>query len=283
VRLKFSASMLGEWCSCPLKAKYKRIDHLPDPVNARAVFGSIVHQSLEHWHTHGDLQQALRIFEVVWADPSKIGLQIGIFGPYDNWAELNAKGSHVIAQYVEKRSWERIEHIASEFEFCVPLGPYDLHGFVDELEFHRNAARQKTLVVLDLKTGKPPTKTALRLNLQMSAYLYAVSQREFWTGCPERGIPGHPMGEVAWESVRDLPRRAIWMDLNDGRELDAGDRTDEDFGRLLRACQEIERAIRYQVYVPNVGTTCHYCPYGGPDGPCPVSLKPSAVPEDVPF
>lgn len=269
---RFSASMINQWQACSLSAKFSRIDMLPRKTGARTVFGSCIHSALQHWHDCRDQVQTLRLWDIMWKDPASIGCTIDYWGPFDHWDELNEKGITIIKEYIDRRSWEKIEHIGSEVGFLVPMGNYELTGFIDELEVHRDSKRKEFLGVIDLKSGKAKTKTDLRFDHQFTSYGYAVSQKEFWVGNGE--FPGFPMGEVMWERFRDMPKRLVWMDLQGGREIDAGERNQDDFERMYRAMQMIDRAIDLEVYVPNIsGSSCTYCDHAGPDGPCPVQFK----------
>jgi hypothetical protein len=70
--------------------------------------------------------------------------------------------------------------------------------------------------------------------------------------------------------LKGMPKRGIWVHLwQNGRELDAGGRDDEDFARLYRLCCEVERAIKNEVFVPHIGEACQLCDFA--HGPCPVA------------
>lgn len=282
---RFSASMIRDWAICPQRAAFARIDKLPQPTIARTVFGSCVHEALEHWHNHRDRDKAMRYFTIIWTDPSKVSLHIDTWSYNDHWDELHARGLAFISNYIEKRNWQKIEHIAAEHHFLIPFGEFELVGYIDEIEIQRNSKREQTLVGQDLKTGYAPTKASLQLNIQMTAYHLALGTPECWLGNgPE--FPGHPMGEIMWERVKDMPRRVVWMDLRNGREIDCGPRTEWDYMRLYRACKAIDRAIEHQVYVPNIsGDSCLLgpCPFAGPTGPCPVGIDPTTVEDPNPL
>jgi len=97
-----------------------------------------------------------------------------------------------------------------------------------------------------------------------TVYSYATTQREFWVG-NGADYPGLPDGEAMFEQLADVDRRSIWYHLWNGAEIDAGTRGDADFGRLYRVCNEIERAIELDVFVPDIsGETCIFCPYVKP-------------------
>jgi hypothetical protein len=116
---------------------------------------------------------------------------------------------------------------------------------------------------------KRPSVAELALNIQFTAYLYAMSQPEFWFGHPDDPrFPALPNAEWYWETLKDMPKRAIWVHLWDNcKELDAGDRDDEDFARLYRLCNEVQRAVELQVFVPHIGDACQLCDYA--HDPCP--------------
>jgi hypothetical protein len=120
----------------------------------------------------------------------------------------------------------------------------------------------------DLKTqSAKPTLNSLHLNIQFSCYLWASMQREFWVGNgPE--YPGIENGEQWYEDLKDCKREGIWIHLMDGaKQIKVGDRDDRDWMRLYRCIQEIEKATKYDVHVPNIsGTSCPQCPYTEPCG-----------------
>ena len=72
------------------------------------------------------------------------------------------------------------------------------------------------------------------------------------------------------ETLRDVDRRGIWHSLWGNKVVDAGGRTDDDYGRLLRMCDEVENAVNKEVFVPRIGEDCTMCSYAS--GPCPVEV-----------
>lgn len=92
-------------------------------------------------------------------------------------------------------------------------------------------------------------------------YYYASLQPEFWLGNGD-GYPPMENGEALMQEFMDTPRRVYWYHLMDNKELWAGTRDEDDFGRLYRCIEEIDKAITYDVYVPNIsGSTCQWCEY----------------------
>lgn len=107
-----------------------------------------------------------------------------------------------------------------------------------------------------------------------TTYVYASLQPEFWYGNgPD--FPAMNNAEWAKEMHFDLPRRAIWYHLWNQKEFDAGPRDDDDFMRLYRLCDSIEKAQNAGIFVPKIGEECSICDYKEPCGmpiPTPVEI-----------
>jgi hypothetical protein len=69
--------------------------------------------------------------------------------------------------------------------------------------------------------------------------------------------------------------------MNGAKEINAGSRDDTDFLRLYRLITEIEKAVKYDVFVPTLNAdNCLICDFAGPKGPCAVQI-PEKVETDV--
>lgn len=265
--MRISASLLKTWMGCPLQARFKYVDHLPDVSNAKTAFGSCVHHALEHYNQTGDVERSIEIFKDVWDDPAKIGAEFAWWPKFTTFAGLRNRGIEVLREYHEKQKWENRLVLGAEHRFRVPFGEHELVGIVDLLEMKKSGRGKNTLRIVDYKTNaKAPSIGELRVNVQFTAYHYASMQPEFWLG----NGPDHPPvpdGQNLWDRLQDAPRRAYWYHLMTNKEIDAGERDDADFMRLYRVATEISRALEHQVFVPNIsGDTCVFCPYTEPCG-----------------
>lgn len=278
--MRFSASRLDTWMSCPLQAHFKYDQKLPDQNHAKTVFGRIIHACLEHYDRTRDIDEAKRLFRSWWADPEKLekGLQIDYWSAPNrgmNFGGLRIKGIEILEAYAERFKFEKPgEILALEHRFLVPFGDHhELTGVVDKLEVRRSAKGKEVLRIVDHKTSsKKPTVAELALNPQGTIYILASLHSQFWTGV--EGEPDFPeIANGAWlhETYKGMARRFIWHHLWTAQELDGGERNQAEFDRLYRACGEIERAIEYQVFVPNISAqSCGYCAYA--DNACPVHV-----------
>lgn len=276
--MRFRQSDLKVWMACPLQAKFRNIDNLPWKPGSKATFGSCIHAALEHYNRTGDVETATKLFLEGWENPPSLGLpEIEVWNKFTSFGGLRQRGIDIMRAYHERMRIEQRTVIVAEHRFLVPFGVHELTGTVDLVSVRKNHRGKQLLVVEDYKTvTKRPTVAELALNIQFTVYLYAVSQPEFWFGNPDEkrgwgaGFLPIPNAEWYWETLKDMPRRAMWVHLWDNaKELDAGGRDDEDFGRLYRLCNEIERAYVNQVFVPHIGDACTNCDYA--HDPCPVT------------
>lgn len=279
--MRFSASRLKLWMGCPLAAHYRYDEGLPTRPNGRTVFGTVMHSALEHYNNSGDYDSTVAKFKADWLNPP---VEPEWWPRSTSYAKLRTKGLEILESMRNHYRFQDRVVLGAEVKFLVPFGDHELTGFIDLVETRRSGTGRELLTVVDYKTQtKPPTTAELVLDTQMTAYLWAVSQREFWCGVKgDPDFPGLENGEWLWETIgRDMPKRAVWFGLWTGKELDAGPRKDEDFGRLYRVCEQIERAVAADVYVPKIGSQCEICDYVEPCSmEIPVALKGIKDPED---
>ena len=262
--MKFSASLLKTWMACPLQAKFKAEDESPQLNNAKAVFGTIVHMCLEDFNNGVPLDACLIRFKQLWHEPEIIGQPIDYWPKFTTYGGLRTKGIDILQTYADRHKWESRTVIATEHKFCVPFGEHQLSGIVDLVEQKKSGAGKKQIRIVDYKTSsRQPTLAQLRMDIQFTIYVYASEQREFWTGLPDDDrYNGIPDGENLFQAYSKLPRRAIWYHLWGSKEIDAGDRDDTDMMRLYRCLTEVEKAVKSDVYVPNIsGDSCTFCDY----------------------
>lgn len=279
--MRFSASRLRLWMTCPLAAHYRYDEGLPSRPNGKTVFGTVMHSALEYFNNTGDWDGAVERFKKDWKNPP---IEPEWWPRSTSYASLRAKGLEIFNFVkVHYRFQDRVV-LGTEIPFLVPFGDHELTGFIDLLETRRSGTGAELLTAVDYKTSaKVPTASERALDIQFTVYVWAVSQRDFWVGAKSNpDFPGIENGEWLWETIgRDMPKRAVWFGLWTGKELDAGPRTDEDFGRLYRLCEEIERAIAADVHVPKIGTDCGICDFVEPCSmEIPVALHRVDDPDD---
>lgn len=266
--MRVSATLLSTFMDCPLKGKFRYVDHLPVKRNSYMTFGIVMHASLEEYAKHGDIDKTIDFFLDLWDNPEKVNAEIEVWPKGTTMGGLMERGLELLRSNHESQQWDPGDIIASEHKFLVPCGKHEIVGVVDRVEIKKSGRGKNTVRVIDFKTAKrQPTKDQLALNVQLTLYLYASLQKEFWLGNGDGFPPISPDAEELWEKVQGLPRRAIWWNLNTAKQIDAGPRIDEDYLRMYRAITEIARALEYEVYVPDIsGESCHWCDFTKPCG-----------------
>jgi hypothetical protein len=236
-----------------------------------------MHSALEHYNKTGDVDMAIKVFTEGWENPGSLGLpEIEVWNKFTAYGSLRTRGVDILKAYHERMKIEQRTVVVPEHHFLVPFGEHELSGIVDLVSVRKNHRGKQLLTIEDYKTqARRPNVAELALDLQFTVYLYAVSQPEFWFGndVDRQRYPAVPNAEWYYEMFKNMPKRALWVQLWDSnqpaKEMDAGGRDDEDFGRLYRLCCEIHRAVTHEVYVPNIGEACLLCDYS--KDPCPVT------------
>jgi CRISPR/Cas system-associated exonuclease Cas4 (RecB family) len=253
--------MIKTWMNCPLQAKFQEIEKLPRRQHSKASFGTCVHEALEIYNVLGDLDKSVLRFKETWSNPEIIGVKPDVWGK-DQYGSLMTRGVEILEQYDQKTKWETREVISVEHRFCVPFGDHEISGYVDLVELKNNSKGNPVLRIVDYKTNaRQPTLQDLRFDVQMTVYVYASLQKEFWVGYNDE-YPGLEDGEELFNRFVDIPRMPVWYHLWGNKELLAGERDDHDFMRLYRVCTEIDKAVKTDVYVPSISfESCKFCDY----------------------
>lgn len=262
--MRFSASRMKLWQDCALAAHYRYDQKLPTRVSAKLAFGSIIHLALKYLNDTNDYPGAVKRFKEMWSNPDSVGLRPDWWPRQWSYATLMAKGIDILEHVNELHRWQDRVILGAELPFLVKLGDHELTGYIDLLEIERSGTGHEVLKVVDYKTAtRDPSRAVLALDLQFTSYLYAVNQKEFWTGVPGNpDYPGLENGEWLWETVgKMMTKRAIWYGLWNQKQIDAGPRTKQDFERMYRLCTEIAKAEAADIHVPHVGDACTFCDY----------------------
>lgn len=260
--MRVRQSFLKTYMSCPLKAKFQHLDQLPERTNAAAEFGTCLHTAMEILINEKDKDKALKTFRKDWEESEP-----DHWPQYTSFSNYLKTGEKAIEEIWSKMQWEDRQLIKTEHRFLVPFGDHELEGTVDWIYLRKNKSGNPVLIIEDHKSsGRQPTRMMLRHDIQFTCYDIASRQPEFWLGNGEE-FPPIPNGEAWWQIVKDIPRIPIWHHLRGPKEIEAGQRTDNDFRRLYRVINEVEKSIDKQVFVPNLsGDTCSYCEYHDPCG-----------------
>lgn len=251
---------------------------LPRKQLSATAYGSVVHHALETFerlrHTEGvtfveAVEAAIRTFEHYWhpMNIDAITEPVDIWLPRQGYSELRAKGIENIRAYCQLMQLDDGQLLATEFGFQVPIAgtwdedlnePHILSGTLDKLTLRRWHAKP-ILAIEDFKTGKE--YRYLRQNLQFSAYCYASTRPEFWSGW--RGEDGFgERGADMYQRFSTFARRGTWINLRTVKFMDAGWRGPDDYVRFALAVEQIVASMKADIYPLSLsGETCTFCAF----------------------
>lgn len=273
---------------------------MPDKTNSAAVFGTVMHDTL-HWMERERslgrpfeecVQGAIERFCWYWNPLHIEALTEPV--PADGWlprqgySELRARGVDTITKYADLIRFDDHQLLAIEFGFMVPIAgtwdeelgePHYLGGSVDRLAI-RHYKRVQYLAVDDWKTGKDYVR--LRQNLQFTAYTYASTRPEFWTGHRGEDGFGQERGMALYEQMQEWGRRGTWINLRKFKFEDAGWRGPIDYGRFALAVEQFAAMVRADIFPMTLsGEVCRYCDYRDVCGGTGIAPDEHGKPEGV--
>jgi putative RecB family exonuclease len=158
-----SPSRAGDFQQCPLLFRLRVVDKIPEPPNAAATKGTLVHAVLERLfdlpapqRTPGEAVELLRPqWERLLAEKPELG---GLFATDDERAHWLEEAEKLLGTYFTLEDPTRLEPAKRELFVRAPMGEGEdrllLRGFVDRLDIAPNGL----LRVVDYKTGKAPPR-----------------------------------------------------------------------------------------------------------------------------
>jgi ATP-dependent DNA helicase UvrD/PcrA len=166
--LALSASDIETYRTCPLRYKFARVLRVPQEPTLNQRFGILVHQVLERYHQmpEDSLYELLGLLEAGW--------RRGGFGDTEEERQLHAKADAALRRYHRRVREEPVEPVWFERPFAFRMGVHTLRGRVDRVDRLADGGYE----LIDYKTGRPRSATALKEDVQLS--LYAVGAREAW-------------------------------------------------------------------------------------------------------
>jgi DNA helicase-2/ATP-dependent DNA helicase PcrA len=226
--LALSASDIETYRGCPLRYKFARVLRVPQEPTINQRFGILVHQVLERYHqlATDSLEEMLGLLEIGWRRAG--------FGDSEEERQLREKAGGALRRYYRRVIDEPVQPVWFERAFSFRMGAHTLRGRVDRVDRLADGGYE----LIDYKTGRPRSASALREDVQLS--LYAVGAREAWH--------------------LDATQQAYLYVLDDEKvrvpssEIDAGwitDTVDEVAGGIL--AQDFEPTPSY--------TVCSMCDY----------------------
>jgi putative RecB family exonuclease len=256
--LKLSPSSVTDFKSCPQLFKFRKIDHLPEPVSGAAARGSLIHAVLERLFMEGPErrtpERAEELLEALWQqvreDPEfrPAGMDLP---QEESWL---SESRQLLRNYFKLEDPRSLS--ASELEWWIEydLSDVQLRGIIDRLEKRDDG----TWVLTDYKTGRVPGESR-----ELAAFF---------------GLRFYAL--VCWRSFGIIPSEIRLIYLADPvvLTLNPNERMLLAFERQMRAlAKAIQRAVDTGDWRTRPSPYCMTCPH---QVSCPAWQVSSAQRED---
>ncbi len=167
--MRLSYSALNTYQICPLKYKFQYVDKIRTPKSKEAVFGTLIHSTLNFVHKPAILQpsleQALDHFSKNWNSD--------VFEDELEERSAFSQGVEIIRRYYKDNDIAKINIVALESPFQIKLGEHIASGIIDRIDRTEDGYE-----IIDYKTSKKmPTQEKIDNDLQLSIYLKAFLDR----------------------------------------------------------------------------------------------------------
>lgn len=232
--MQISYSALSTYKTCPFKYKLQNIDKIKEPKSKEAVFGTLIHSTLNFAHTPGilspTLEQAMEYFSTKWNG-----------GVFDSELEERAafsQGVEMIRRYYDNNDISKANIVALESHFQIPLENHVVSGIIDRIDRTENGYE-----IIDYKTAKKmPSQEMINNDLQLSIYLKAFLNR-------------YPEEEKNLDKIKvSLYFVKHGAKLSSVRTKDQLDSVEKDF-------LEVISQIESEKFDPVVNPLCDWCGY----------------------
>jgi len=229
-KLPLSASAIETYEDCPQKFKFSHYLKIPAGPQPALTFGNIMHQCVRRYfelRKQGQVkfEQLHACFEQVWKGA-------GFEDEYQEQAYRKA-GIEQLRAFVKKHETSQTLPLGMETHFALDLGDVVLEGRIDQV----NLLGDRSVELVDYKTGRPRSQKDADKSLQLSVYALA-----------------------ARDQMRLTPARLTFYSLTNNEPVSTV-RTPKDLDAVLREIREVAAQIRLQLFPPKPGFVCKYCAY----------------------
>lgn len=236
--MRISYSALESFLICPAKYKFSEIDKIKGPKSKEAVFGTLIHKTLQIIHDTGRIvppteEEVLKYFSQSW--------NRDIYSSESEEAIAFEQGVRMIKDYYAKNYPANFHVIALESFFEAPIMDGDETHFVTGKIDRIDKLKDDTLEVIDYKTSRSlPAQKNVDENLQLAIYHLGIINR--------------------WPSLAAKPIKLSLYFLRHGEKLTTQKKADEaevTKNKILEAIDKIKKSD----FAPTPNGLCDWCEF----------------------
>jgi putative RecB family exonuclease len=242
--LRLSPSRASDFKACPMRFKFKVVDHLTEAPTVYTARGTLVHAALEALFLlpprDRTLAATLDLFEAARLEAVARGELHALFKSSGEEAEWAAGCRRVIANYFDLEDPARLEPVGRELrlEAVLPGTHVTVTGILDRVDRRDNG----TFLVSDYKTGSPPALQYANKSF-FGLVIYAWLFQQSFGVIPAR-------------------LRLLYLDAPEVYRLDPDERKVQAMaGQLAALWRGVETAHRRDDWRTRPGPLCDYCSF----------------------
>jgi len=230
-KLQLSASAIETYEECPQKFKFSHYLRIPTGPQPALTFGNIMHQCVRRYfelRKQGPVE-----FEKLESYFAQTWKSTGFEDDYQEQAYRKA-GLEQLRAFAKKHESNQTLPVGAETYFSLDVGDVVLEGRIDQI----NPLSERSVELVDYKTGRPRSQKDADKSLQLSVYALA-----------------------ARDQLRLNPARLTFYSLTNNEPVSTV-RTPKDLDAVLGEIRGVAAQIRQQLFPPKPGFVCQYCSYG---------------------
>ncbi len=229
-KLQLSATAIETYENCPQKFLFSHYLKIPTGPQPALTFGNIMHQCARRYfefRRQGPVkfEEIKSYFEQSWKDA-------GFEDDYQEQAYKKA-GLEQLRVFVGRHETVATLPVAAEAHFALDLGDVVMEGRIDQI----NPLKDKSVELVDYKTGRPPTQKDADKSLQLSVYALAARDQ----------MHLNPVQLTFYSLTNNEPVRTV--------------RSPRDLELVVREIRDVAAQIRQNIFPPKPGFVCKYCDY----------------------
>lgn len=229
-KLRLSASALETYETCPQKFLFGHYLKIPTGPQPALTFGNVMHQCVRQFfelRREGPVafEELQTYFEKVWKSA-------GFEDDYQEQAYKKA-GLEQLREFVARHAETTTFPIAAEEKFSFDMGDIILEGRIDQI----NPLPDKSVELIDYKTGRPPSQKDADKSLQLSVYALA-----------------------ARDQLKLKPSKLTFYSLTSNERISTV-RTAKGLEAVVTEIRDVAEKIRRNEFDPKPGFACKFCDY----------------------
>ncbi|MGO8785951.1 MAG: ATP-dependent helicase [Terriglobia bacterium] len=229
-KLQLSASAIETYDACPQKFMFSHYLKIPTGPQPALTFGNIMHQCARRYF---ELRRQGPVkFEHLQAHFEQIWKGAGFEDDYQEQAYKKA-GIEQLRVFVTRHEAVTTLPLAAEASFALDLGDVVLEGRIDQI----NPLTDRSVELIDYKTGRPPSQKDADKSLQLSVYALAARDQ----------MHLNPTRLTFYSLTNNEPVRTV--------------RTPKNLDLVVSEIRDVAAQIRKQSFPPKPGFACKYCDY----------------------